>query len=95
MIGFLVRLVINAVALWVATLLVDGVDIGGDTTEDRLLTLALVAAIFGLVNATIKPVVKLLSLPLFILTLGLITFVISAMMLLLTAWVSGQVGLEF
>jgi putative membrane protein len=54
-----------------------------------------VAVIFGLVNAVIRPVVRLLALPLYLLTLGLITFVINALMLLLTSWLSGQTALQF
>ena len=56
-------------------------------------TLLLVAVIFGLVNAVVRPVVKLLSLPFIILTLGLLIFVINALMLLLTSWLSEQLGL--
>jgi putative membrane protein len=55
----------------------------------------LVAIVFGVVNAVVRPVVKLLSLPLIILTLGLLIFVINALMLLLTSWLAGEMGLGF
>ena len=94
--NFLVRLLVNAVALAVAAWLITGITLDeGATTGDRALTLAIVALIFGLVNALIRPVVKLLALPLIILTLGLITFVINALMLMLTSWITGKLDVEF
>ena len=86
----LVRVVINAVALWVATLVVPGLR---TSTEDgvvpQVLTLLAVGLLFGLVNLLVRPVVKLLALPLYLLTLGLFAFVVNALMLELTAWLSG------
>jgi len=67
---------------------------GGSNTEQAV-TLIVVAAIFGVVNAVIKPVVKLLALPLFILTLGLITFVINALMLMLTSGIADLLKVPF
>ena len=90
---FLVRLVVDALALAVAAWLLDGIRVTADTTEDKVLTLLLVALIFGLVNAVVAPVVKLLSLPFIILTLGLFLLVVNAAMLLLTSWISGAIGL--
>ena len=87
---FLLRLLINAAALWVAIQLVDGIEHRGSWWS-----LLFVALVFGLLNASIRPLLKLLSLPLIILTLGLFIFVINALMLLLTAWVSGQLDLGF
>lgn len=94
-VGILIRIVLNAVAVWVATLLVGGVDVTARTTATKIATLLVVGAIFGLVNATIKPVVKLLSLPLVILTLGLFALVVNALLFWLTAAVSGAVGAPF
>lgn len=93
--SFIIKVLVSAVALWVATLVVSGVEVGGDTTTDKAITIVLVAAIFGLVNAVIKPVVTLLALPAFILTLGLITFLINALMLWITAWIADKVDLSF
>jgi len=95
MVSLLLRIVVNAVALWVASEVISGITVGGATGQDRAITLLLVAVIFGLVNALIRPVVRLIALPLYVLTLGLITFVINALMLLLTSWLSQQTTLEF
>ena len=92
---FLIRLVVNAVALGVAAWLFEGIRVGGTDTQDRALTLLVVALIFGLVNAFITPVVKLLSLPFIILTLGLLLLVINALMLLLTSRLAEAFDLDF
>jgi putative membrane protein len=91
----LITLVINAAALAVTIWLFDGITLTGNTDTDKALTLVLVAAIFGIVNAIVRPVVAILSLPLYILTLGLIAFVINALMLMLTSWISGEIGIGF
>lgn len=84
----------DAVAIWVAAYLLDGIEIGGEGTSFWL-TLLGVAVIFGVLNAIVKPILKLLSLPLIVLTLGLFLFVVNALMLSLTSWLSGVVGLDF
>lgn len=91
----LVWLVVNALALAAAALLLDGIRLTGSTTEDRVITLVLVALIFGVVNTVVAPVLKLLSLPFIILTLGLFLLVVNAAMLLFTSWISREVGLGF
>ena len=91
----IVRLLAGAVALAVAAGLIEGISVGPGTTGERVLTLLAVAVIFGLVNAIVRPIVRLISLPLFILTLGLFTFVVNALMLLLTAWIGDQFDLAF
>mgnify|MGYP003288422942 CR=1 FL=1 len=91
----IVRLLAGAVALAVAAWLIGGISVGPGTTGERVLTLLAVAVIFGLVNAIVRPVVRLISIPLFILTLGLFTFVVNALMLLLTAWIGDQFDLAF
>ena len=93
--SFVVKTLINAAAIWVAALIVDGISLSGGSTGHQILTVVLVALVFGVVNWLIKPLVQLLSLPLFILTLGLITFVINALMLWLTSWASDQLNLDF
>jgi len=93
--NLVIRLLANAVALGIASWIVAGITLQGATTGRRILTLLIVAAIFGLVNAVVKPVVKLLSLPFIILTLGLLTFVINAAMLLLTSWITGKLDVQF
>jgi putative membrane protein len=86
MVAFLLRAAVTGVALWIVTLVVSGIDfVGGDTTLQRVGIILVVAVIFGLVNAIIKPVVQLISIPLYILTLGLFHVVINALMLWITS----------
>ena len=86
---FLLRAAVTGLALWVVTLVVPGINfVGGQTTLQRVGIVLVVAVIFGLVNAFIKPVVQLLSIPLYILTLGLVHVVINALMLWITAWIT-------
>ena len=92
---FLIWVVVNALALAAATYLLTGITLTAATSTDRALSLVLVAIVFGLVNAVVRPVVKFLSFPFIILTLGLLVFVINALMLMLTSWLSGQIGLGF
>jgi len=87
--SFLFRVAITGLALWVVTLLVPGVTfVGGDTALQKVGIVLVVAAIFGLVNAVIKPLVALVSIPLYILTLGLFHVVVNALMLWITAWIT-------
>ncbi|GAP45902.1 phage holin family protein [Streptomyces azureus] len=95
MMNFLVKTIANAGALAVAVWLLDKITLTGDSTGKKIGTLITVALIFGLVNFLVKPVVKLLSLPLLILTLGLFTLVVNALMLLLTSWLADQFDLSF
>jgi putative membrane protein len=91
----IVRLLASAVALAVAAWLVDGISVGPGTNTERALTLLGVAVIFGLVNAIVRPIARLLTLPLVILTLGLFLLVLNALMLLLTEWIAEQFDLAF
>ncbi len=94
---FLMRVGINAVALWVATLVVSGVNLaeGDQQWTAKVVTIVLVALVFGLVNAVIRPIVKFLAFPAMVLTLGLFTFIVNAFMLQITEWISGPLGLSF
>lgn len=89
MIKLLLRVVINAVAIWVATYIVPGLTLTGD-----VLSWLVVAIIFGLVNALIRPIVKLLTLPISVVTLGLFSLVINALMLMLTGWLTRFLTIE-
>ncbi|WP_375424537.1 phage holin family protein [uncultured Friedmanniella sp.] len=89
----ILRLLANAAALAVATFLLSGIRLTEPTTRGKLVTLLVVALIFGVVNAIVKPIFSLVSLPLVLLTLGLFLLVINALMLLLTSWISTQVDL--
>lgn len=86
----LLRLLINAGALWAATVLVPGISFVGDA--GRFLVVALV---FGLLNALVRPILLLLSLPLLLLTLGLFTFVLNAFILMMLGSLSEGIGLGF
>lgn len=92
---FVAWLVVNALAVGVAIWLFDGITLRGTSTADRVVTLVVVGGIFGVVTSVVKPVVKVLSLPFILLTLGLLLLVINALMLLLTSWIAGQLGLGF
>jgi putative membrane protein len=92
---FLIWVLVNALALAAAAWLLDGITITGSSDTDRLITLILVALIFGVVNAVVGTVVKIISIPFIILTLGLLIFVINALMLMLTGWISEQLDLNF
>ena len=86
----LLRWLINAAALFVAEYFVEGI-----TAEGGWEVLLVVALIFGLLNAIIRPLLRLLTCPVVALTLGLFTLVINALMLLLTAWVALQLNVGF
>jgi putative membrane protein len=92
-----IKVLVNGAALWVAALVLSGIRFGPDSAPltRQLVTIGVVAAIFGLVNAFIKPVAKLLSLPFIILTLGLFSLVVNALMLQLTSWLADQLNLAF
>ncbi|WFR67898.1 phage holin family protein [Curtobacterium flaccumfaciens] len=92
---FLVRLVVNAVALWLTTLIVSGVSVtafGDGGTTATVLTYLLVAFVFGLVNAVIGTLIRIVAFPIYILTLGLISFVVNAILLLIVAGISDAFG---
>jgi putative membrane protein len=94
----LLRLIVNAVALLITAWIGPGIHLGAagpHPTKHDWTTLLIVALIFGAVNAVIRPILILLSLPLEIITLGLFTFVINAFMLLLTSWIAQGMGLGF
>lgn len=96
---FLVRVVVLAVALWLTTLVLGGASSEGiqiiPFAEDQLAfigTLLAIAAVFALVNTIVAPLVKVVSIPLYILTLGLFGLIINGLMLLLTAWLTELLG---
>jgi putative membrane protein len=88
--SFLIRLLVNAAALWVATRVVPGVSYTGD-----VLPFLGVALMFGVVNAFIRPLTKILTFPLILLTLGLFSLVVNGLMLWLTGALAGALGLAF
>ena len=95
MTNFLIKTLANAAALAVAIWLIGDITLTGGSGSEKTLTLVVVALIFGVVNFVVKPVVKLFSLPLLVLTLGLFTLVINALMLMLTSWLSDKLDVSF
>ena len=91
---FLMRVVINAVALWLTTLIVSGVSVTSYDSDSfsNVVTYLLVALIFGVVNATIGNFIRIVAFPVYILTLGLIALVVNSLLLLLVSWISGLIG---
>lgn len=87
--ALLLRLLVNAVALWAAARLVDGVSLVGEPID-----IVIVAAIFGLVNALLKPLVTFFSFPLIVVTLGLFTLVVNAAMLAVTSSLSSVLDVD-
>jgi putative membrane protein len=92
---FLVRLVLTALALWLATWIVEGIHLYGDSALAKFLSLVVVAVIFTLVNMIVKPVIMAIGCALYVLTLGLFGLVVNALMFWLTGWVSEKLSLGF
>ncbi|MDX5318778.1 MAG: phage holin family protein [Actinomycetes bacterium] len=91
--SFVIRFIVNGVAIWLASLLLSGLHLAeGEDTGTQVLIVAVVALVFTLVNMIVKPLVQVLSLPLLILTLGLFSLVVNALMLMLTGWISTNLG---
>ncbi|ALE07423.1 hypothetical protein AL755_21285 [Arthrobacter sp. ERGS1:01] len=104
MLRIVVRILVNAVALWVAGWILPGIAIvqtgstgleTSNATVNTALAYIFIGLVFGVVNALVKPVVKVLSLPVTILSLGLFTIVINAAMLWLTSWLSSYTPVHF
>jgi len=91
---FLLRLIVNALALWLTTLIVSGVTVhpyAPDATA-TVLTYLLIALIFGLVNAIVGTVIRVVAFPLYVLTLGLISLLVNAFLLFIVSWISDAMG---
>lgn len=102
MLSFVLRIAVNAIALWVATWLLPGLALStstesmtGNPTLDTALGYLFIGLIFGIVNALVRPIAQGLTLPLAILTLGLFRIIINAAMLELTAWLSSYTPIQF
>ncbi|MDA7806832.1 MAG: phage holin family protein [Aquiluna sp.] len=97
MLRFLVSTIVNAVGLWVATSIIPQVQLtpyGGEGFWNIAGSFLVVGAVFGLVNAIIAPVIKILAFPLYIITFGLISFVINGALLIFVAWLSTLLGAD-
>lgn len=91
---FVYRVLATAIAVWVATF-IPGVDLGNASTPVQVGTLIGVALVFGVVNLVLKPLVKIAGCVLYLLTFGLIGFVVNALLFWLASWISGKFGLPF
>jgi putative membrane protein len=94
MMRFAVNVVCTAIAVWAATL-IDGIDVTGHTAAENALTILVVAAIFGVVNAVLKPLIHTVGCLFYVLTLGLFALVVNGLLFLLTGWIAGKLGLPF
>lgn len=91
----LLWLITNVLALLLAIWLFDGITLTADSRADRIIQLVITGAILGAINSLVKPVIKLVSLPFIILTLGLFLLVINALLLLLTSRIADTLELGF
>ncbi len=93
--GFVIRTLVTALAIWVAAALVEGITLDATTTARNLLALIVAAVIIGLINAVLKPIIKILGCPLYVLTLGLFALVVNALLLELASWIAEQLNVPF
>ena len=88
--NFIIKVLINAAALWVAARFVPGIDLTADIWQ-----ILLIALVFGLINTFLKPILKVLSLPITLVSLGLFTFILNALLLLLVAFLANSLDIDF
>ncbi|MFI5494323.1 phage holin family protein [Actinoplanes sp. NPDC051859] len=93
--GIIIRLVITAVSLWIATLVIDGIRLTTDSVPGKAGALLAVAVIFGIVNAVLRPIIKMVGCGFYVLTLGLISLVVNGLLFMLTSWIAGRLDLPF
>ena len=93
--GILIRLLITAVSLWIATIVIGGIELTTDSLPGKIGTLLAVAVIFGLVNGILRPIIKGIGCGFYVLTLGLIAIVVNGLLFLLTSWIAGEFDLPF
>ena len=88
--SFVIRVIVTGIAIWLTSLFMSShfEIVGSETVGGQIVIVLAVALIYSLVNAIIKPIVQIISIPLYILTLGLFTLVVNALMLMLTAWIT-------
>ena len=91
----LIRLVVSAAALWVATLVVPGIHLHTHSTSGKVGTLVVVALIFGLINVVLKPIAKTVGCLAYVVTFGLISIVVNGLLFWLTSWVAGKLKVPF
>jgi len=92
---FLLRVLVSAAALGVATAVLPGIELLAASGWSRVGTLLAVAVIFGLINATLKPLIKVIGCAFYVLTLGLVALVVNGLLLWLTSVIAGKLNLPF
>ncbi|GAA0992902.1 phage holin family protein [Acrocarpospora macrocephala] len=95
MIKVILKIVVVAASLWVATQVVDGITVESSDTTRQIGTLLAVALIFGIINTLLKPIIKVVGCAFYVLTLGLFALVVNAGLLYLTSWIAGKIDLPF
>jgi putative membrane protein len=93
--GIVVRVAVTAVALWISTLLLSGITLGGSSTPRKVGTLIAVAVIFGVVNGVLRPIIKVVGCAFYLLTLGLVALVVNGLLFMLVSWIAAQLTLPF
>lgn len=93
--GILLRLAASAAAVWVATMLVPGISVTAETLLGTIGTFVAIAVIFGLCNALIRPIVKMVGCGLYVFTLGLIALVVNGALFMLTSFIAGLLDVPF
>ncbi|MEJ3748329.1 phage holin family protein [Actinomycetes bacterium KLBMP 9797] len=93
--SILIRLGVSALAFWLVTWLLPGITLSTDSILEAAGTLLVVAIIFGVVNAVLRPIIKTVGCGFYLLTLGLIALVVNGLLFLLTSWIAGRLDLPF
>ena len=91
----LIKIVVTALAVWIATLIIPGIHLHTHSTVGKIGTLIVVALIFGVINAVLKPVAKAVGCLAYVVTLGLIAIVVNGLLFWLTSWVAGKLSVPF
>jgi len=91
----LIKLIITAVAVWVATLIIPGIHLHAHSTTEKIETLVVVALIFGIINAVLKPIIKAIGCFAYVITLGLIAIVVNGLLFWLASYVAGKLSVPF
>ena len=95
MLGIVLRLVCSALAVWLSTLIIPGIEVSAGSVWGTIGTVLLIALIFGVVNTVIKPIVKVLGCGLYVLTLGLIALVVNGLLFWLVSWIADKLSIPF
>lgn len=95
MLGIVLRLAASAIAVWISTLIISGINVSAATTAGTIGTVIAVALIFGVINAVLKPIIKFFGCALYVFTLGLVSLIVNGLLFLLTSWIADQIDLPF